>query len=47
MQGLLDVAELRIKEPHSIRWLGLKIAVDAMYYCYGAVLQKTPQQKAY
>ena len=35
IQQVLEEPELSIKEPHSIRWLGLK---TAMYECYASVL---------
>lgn len=35
IQQLLEEPELAVKEPHSIRWLGLK---NAVYMCYGSVL---------
>ena len=38
MHGLLEEPKLRIKEPHSIQWLGLKNTVEAVYNCYGALL---------
>ena len=38
MQALLDEPELTIKEPYSIRWLGLRNAVEAVYESYGALL---------
>lgn len=38
MQSLLDEPELTIKEPYSIRWLGLRNAVEAVYESYGALL---------
>ncbi|XP_060599857.1 uncharacterized protein LOC132753412 [Ruditapes philippinarum] len=38
MQGLLDEPKLSVKEPYSIRWLGLKNAVEAVYESYGAIL---------
>ena len=38
IQNVLDEPELTIKEPHSIRWLGLKSAVEAVYECYSSVL---------
>ena len=31
---LFDEPELMIKEPHSVRWLGLKNAVEAVYESY-------------
>ena len=37
MQTLLDEPELSVKEPYSIRWLGLKRAVEAAHACYGSV----------
>ena len=38
IQDLLNEPELTIKEPHSIRWLGLKTAVEAVYESYASVL---------
>lgn len=38
MQELLDEPKLSVKEPYSIRWLGLKNAVEAIYDSYGALL---------
>ncbi|XP_060590461.1 zinc finger protein 862-like isoform X2 [Ruditapes philippinarum] len=38
VQDILNEPEISIKEPHSIRWLGLKKAVEAVYDCYGALL---------
>lgn len=38
IQILLNEPELTIKEPHSIRWLGLLKAVEAVYWSYGSVL---------
>ena len=38
MQDLLDEPQLTIKEPYSIRWLGLKRAVEAVFDCYSSVL---------
>lgn len=38
IQQLLEEPELTVKEPHSIRWLGLKNAVDAVFSCYNSVL---------
>ena len=38
IQQVLEEPELNIKEPHSIRWLGLKSAVEAVYECYASVL---------
>ena len=38
IQELLDEPELTIKKPHSIRWLGLKNAVEAVYETYASVL---------
>ena len=38
IQALLEEPELKIKEPYSIRWLGLKNAVEAVYESYAAVL---------
>ena len=38
IQQVLEEPELSIKEPHSIRWLGLKTAVEAVYECYASVL---------
>lgn len=38
IQKLFVEPELTIKEPHSIRWLGLKNAVEAVYESYSSVL---------
>ena len=38
MQELLEEPEITIKEPHSIRWLGLKRAVEAVYESYESLL---------
>ena len=38
MQDLLNEPEITIKEPHSIRWLGLKKSVEVVYDCYGSLL---------
>ena len=38
MQTLLDEPELTIKEPYSVRWIGLRNAVEAVYESYGALL---------
>ena len=38
IQDLLNEPELTIKEPHSIRWLGLKTDVEAVYESYDSVL---------
>lgn len=38
IQKLFGEPELTIKEPHSIRWLGLKNAVEAVYESYSSVL---------
>ena len=38
MQDLLDEPNIAIKEPHSIRWLGLKKSVEVVYDCYGSLL---------
>ena len=38
IQNLLDEPQLTVKEPHSIRWLGLKNAVEAVYEGYNSVL---------
>ena len=35
---MLEEPELSMKEPHSIRWLGLKEAVEAVYESYASVL---------
>lgn len=37
MQELLNEPEISIKEPHSIRWLGLRNAVNAVYSSYNSV----------
>ncbi|XP_045212023.2 zinc finger protein 862-like [Mercenaria mercenaria] len=37
MQDLLEEPQLTIKEPHSIRWLGLRNAVAAVYDSYNSV----------
>lgn len=38
MQNILEEPELTVKEPFSVRWLGLKRAVEAVYDCYGSIL---------
>ena len=38
LQEILVELDLTIKEPHSIRWLGLRNAVLAVYESYGALL---------
>jgi len=38
IQEVLEEPGLSIKEPHSVRWMGLKNAVNAVFQCYGAVL---------
>lgn len=38
IQQLFGEPELTIKEPHSVRWLGLKNAVEAVYESYSSVL---------
>lgn len=38
VQAILEEPELSVKEPHSIRWLGLRNAVDAVFACYASVL---------
>lgn len=38
IQALLEEPELKIKEPYSIRWLGLKSAVEAVYESYASIL---------
>ena len=38
IQAVLNEPELKIKEPHSIRWLGLKNAVEAVFESYASVL---------
>lgn len=38
IQKLSDEPELKIKEAHSIRWLGLRDAVANVYYCYESVI---------
>ena len=38
LQEILDEPDLTIKEPHSIRWLGLRNAVLAVYESYEALL---------
>ena len=38
IQQFFGEPELFIKEPHSIRWLGLKNAVEAVYESYSSVL---------
>lgn len=38
MQSVLQEPELSIKEPHSIRWLGLKNAVEAVFESYASVV---------
>jgi hypothetical protein len=43
VQKLLEEPELTIKEPHSIRWLGLKYAVEAVYESYNSVVATLSQ----
>lgn len=38
MQQLLNEPDITIKEPHSIRWLGLKRSVEVVYDCFGSLL---------
>lgn len=38
IQQLFGETELTIKQPHSVRWLGLKNAVEAVYGSYSSVL---------
>lgn len=38
IQDLLEELQLTVKEPYSIRWLGLKNAVEAVYESYNSVL---------
>lgn len=38
MQTILNDPSISIKEPHSIRWLGLYNAVKAVYECYPSLL---------
>ena len=38
IQNLLNEPELTFKDPHSIRWLGLRNVVEAVYEGYGSVL---------
>ena len=38
IQDLLDELQLTIKEPYTIRWLGLKRAVKAVFDCHSSVL---------
>ena len=38
IQELLHEPDLFIKEPHSIRWLGLRNAVSTVFETYGSVL---------
>ena len=38
MQQLLGEPDLSVKEPYSIRWMGMKNAVEAVYYSYESVL---------
>ena len=38
IQELLGEPQLTVKEPHAIRWLGLKNAVKAVYDCYNSIL---------
>lgn len=37
-QTLLQEPDITIKEPYSIRWLGLRNVVSAVYECYGSIL---------
>ena len=49
IEAVLGEPDLSIKEPHSIRWLGLKNDVDVVYASYSSIpqhcqlLQKSPQ----
>ena len=45
IQALLEDPELKIKEPYSIRWLGLKRAVEAVFKSYAAVQSKFAAEK--
>ena len=38
IQAILEEPEISVKEPHSIRWLGLRNAVDAVFVSYSSVL---------
>lgn len=38
IQEVLKEPNLTVKEPHAIRWLGLRNAVKAVFECYGAIL---------
>ena len=38
IQTMLQEPNLTIKEPHSIRWLGLRNAVEAVYESYGSAV---------
>jgi len=38
LQAVLGEPELALKEPYSIRWLGLKSAVEAVFESYSSVL---------
>lgn len=38
IQKLLEEPELTVKQPHSIRWLGLKNAVEAVFECFVSII---------
>lgn len=39
MHQVMEEAQLSLKAPHVIRWLGLKLAIEAVYRGYGAILE--------
>ena len=38
IQAVLEDPKLKIKEPHSVRWLALRNAVEAVYKCYPSIV---------
>lgn len=38
IQSLLNEPELSVKDPHSVRWLGLKNAVEAVFESYSSIV---------
>lgn len=38
IQAIFEEPEISVKEPHSIRWLGLKNAVEAVFVSYSSVM---------
>ena len=43
IQQVLDEPNITVKEPHSVRWMGLRNAVSAVFTCYGSVLATLSQ----